>query len=305
MKIGIIQEGPVYFDLEKSLKKAINLIEEAVEKGANLVVFGETWLTGYPIWLDHCSDIALWDHLPTKKVFAQMYKNGIEVPGKATRIFANLAKKHRIVIVLGANEVIKKGIGNGTIFNTLLIFDEEGNLANHHRKLMPTYTEKMLYGMGDGQGLKTVATSFGQVGGLICWEHWMPLARQALHNEGETIHIALWPNVHELLQIASRSYAFEGRCFVVAVGQILAVKDIPTILKPSGDPEDLLLKGGSCVIAPNGQYILEPQFNQGGIFIVEIENLDQIYEERMTLDVSGHYNRLDIFDFQVNKRRMF
>lgn len=235
MKVGIIQEGPVYFNLEKSLEKAIGLVEEAVQKGANLVVFGETWLTGYPVWLDYCPDVALWDHPPTKKVFAQMYKNAIEVPSPATQVFADLAKKYRIVIVIGANEVVRKGKGNGTIFNTLLIFDEQGNLANHHRKLMPTYTEKMLYGLGDGKGLKTVETSFGRVGGLICWEHWMPLTRQALHNEGETIHIALWPNVHELLQLASRSYAFEGRCFVVAVGQVLAVKDIPAILNPEGE----------------------------------------------------------------------
>ena len=141
VKIGIIQESPIYLDVEKSMQKAIRLIEDAVEQGAKLIVFGETWLSGYPVWLDHCPNMALWDQASTKEVFTQMHLNSIEVPGKETEIFGALAKQYGVVIVIGVNEIVrKKGHALGTIYNALLTFDEQGNLANHHRKLMPTFT---------------------------------------------------------------------------------------------------------------------------------------------------------------------
>lgn len=169
---------------------------------------------------------------------------------------------------------------------------------------MPTYTEKLLYGLGDGAGLHTIDFKKAKLGGLICWEHWMPLSRQALHNEGEQIHIAVWPTVHDAHQLASRHYAFEGRCFVIAAGQILQLRDIPSELsRPEGmDQDQWLLRGGSSVIGPDGTYILEPVFEQEAILYAEIDP-DQVIAERMTLDVSGHYQRWDIFDFQVNKTR--
>ena len=307
VKVAIVQENPIHDNFQNCLDETVNYVLEAVNNNAQLVVFGETWLTGYPAWLDHCPEMGFWDHPPTKKVYAQMQKNGVEVPGPATKVLGALARQHAIVIVIGVNEVVRGSAGNGTIYNTLLIFDEKGNLANHHRKLMPTHTERLVYGIGDGHGLKSVETSFGKIGGLICWEHWMPLTRQAMHNQGEHIHIALWPNVHEMLQLASRHYAFEGRTFVIAVGQIMAVKDLPKELKRpehlQDQPDQLLLRGGSCVIGPDGKYLLEPIMDKAGIFYHEIENLDRIYEEKMALDVTGHYNRKDIFQLKVNRER--
>jgi len=308
VRIAIVQEGPAFLNFAKSLEKMAILITEAAHKGANLVVFGETWLTGYPAWLDYCPEVAYWNHQPTKQVFARMYKQGVEVPGATTEVLGKLAQKHQIVICIGVNEVIRKGRGNGTMFNTMLIIGSNGELLNHHRKLMPTYTEKMLYGLGDGKGLKVVDSQVGRIGGLICWEHWMPLARQALHEQGEHIHIALWPKVHEMHQVASRSYAFEGRCFVVAVGQLMQVKDIPQELKRpeylEGKEDAYLLDGGSCVIGPDGNYLLPPQFGVGGILMVDIPDTDRVYEERMTLDTSGHYNRLDVFSFDWKDDRI-
>lgn len=303
IKVAIIQERPIFYNLKKSTEKAVGLIEKAVKKGANLIVFGETWLSGYPAFLDYCPNIGRWDYEPMKKVFGRIYQNSVEVGSQTTTIFADLAKKHKVVIVIGVNEISKKS--QGTIYNTILTFNEKGELANHHRKLMPTFTERLVHGIGDGNGLRSIDTSFGKLGSLICWEHWMPLTRQAMHLEGEIIHIALWPNVMEMHQLASRHYAFEGRCFVVAVGQMMKVKDIPKELKT---PKKLkkqkwLLRGGSSVIAPNGDYILPPQYDKAGIFMVEIDNLHQTYEERMALDVTGHYNRADVFDFQVDKKR--
>lgn len=305
--VAIIQENPIQGTLAQCLDKTIEWIEEAVAKGAELIVFGETWLTGYPVWLDYCPEMGFWNHEPTKKVFTRMHQNGVEVPGAATNALGALAKKHSVAIVIGVNEVIRSGAGQGTMYNSLLIFDESGAIANHHRKLMPTFTEKLLHGIGDGHGLKTVNTSFGKLGGLICWEHWMPLSRQTMHESGEDLHIALWPKVHEMHQVASRHYAFEGRCFVIAVGQIMRVKDLPAELNlPENlkdQPDKLLLNGGSCVIGPDGHYLLEPQFDQAGIFILEIDQLDRLIGERMTLDTTGHYNRKDVFELNVNRKR--
>jgi predicted amidohydrolase len=307
VKVGIIQSGPVYLDVKKSMEKATSLVEEAVDKGAELVVFGETWLSGYPAWLDQCPEIGLWNHEPTKEVFALTYRNSIQVPGEETRKFCKLAGKHHIVICIGVNEIVESGVGSGTIYNSLLIIDGDGSIANHHRKLMPTYTEKLVYGTGDGHGLKAVDTHLGRIGGLICWEHWMPLTRQAMHNSNEHIHIAVWPTAHDIHQLASRHYAFEGRCFVVAVGQIMRVKEVPAQLKLpphlENKPDELLLKGGSSIIAPDGTYIMEPQMNTEGVMVREITHLDRIVKERMTLDTTGHYNRSDIFDFSVNHER--
>lgn len=308
VKVAVIQKPSAYLNLEKSLQLAKTYVEEAAKEGAQLIVFGETWLSGYPSWLDHYPEIGIWDHQPTKAMFREMYQSAVEVPGKASQFIGQLAKEHGVWMVMGINEKMTTGPANGTLFNTFLIYDSNGNIVNHHRKLMPTFTEKLLYGTGDAHGLKAVNTPFGKLGGLICWEHWMPLTRQVLHDSGEQIHIALWPTVHELLQIASRHYAFEGRCFVIAAGQILRVRDVPAHLKRPEklqDKEDfLLLKGGSSIIGPDGKYLLEPQFDCEGIFYATLD-LDRIPEEKMALDVTGHYQRPDIFQMSVNRKRFF
>ena len=188
----------------------------------------------------------------------------------------------------------------------MLFINPKGEIVNHHRKLMPTYTEKLVYGLGDGMGLKTINTPFGRMGGLICWEHWMPHARQALHNEGEIIHLALWPSVNDMHQVASRAYAFEGRCFVVSVGQILKKSELPKelIKKESKFMEstDYLLSGGSCVIKPDGQFQVEPRFHTEEIIYAELDPNEAI-KEKMTLDTSGHYSRKDVFKFKVVRER--
>lgn len=308
LKAAIIQSGPEYLQLERSMEKALRIIDTAAKEHAQLVVFGETWLTGYPAWLDRCSGAALWNHPPVKKVYKRMVRNSIRIPGVETEILAEAAKKHGQIIVMGANERIESGPGNGTLYNSLIIIGSDGRLLLHHRKLMPTFNEKLVYGTGDAFGLHAVDTSWGRLTALICWEHWMPMARQALHNSGETVHIALWPSAHEIHQLASRHYAFEGRCFVIAAGQIMKTSELPievgSDVKGSGDSVELILNGGSSVIGPDGMYLLEPQLGREEILYFTIEDMDRIIEERMTLDVSGHYNRPDIFDLSINKKRL-
>ena len=302
--VAIIQQAPVFMDLAGSVAKAIKLIEEAARNGARLVTLGETWLPGYPAWLDSCPEMALWDHAPTKEVFARLRQNSVLVPGNETALLAQLAADCQLTLVIGVNERVETGPGNGTLYNSLLIFNSEGKLANHHRKLVPTFTERLVWGEGDGGGLESVPTPAGRVGGLICWEHWMPLARQALHLAGENIHVAVWPTVHEMHQLASRHYAFEARCFVLASGMVMRVRDLPTELgvpaQLAGRADAFLLRGGSAIIGPDGRYVVEPVFDEERTISATLD-LTAVDREKMTLDVSGHYNRPDIFDFALRK----
>ncbi len=303
--VAIIQHAPVFMDLGASMAKAIALTEEAARAGARVIAFGETWLPGYPAWLDYCGDMGLWDHAPTKSVFARLRQNSVLVPGPETKKLGVLAADHKITLIIGVNERVETGPGNGTLYNSLLTFTPDGALANHHRKLVPTHTERLVWGQGDGRGMESVATPSGRIGGLICWEHWMPLARQTLHLAGEQIHVAVWPTVHEMHQLASRHYAFEGRCFVLAAGLIMRAKDLPNELSSTGNfaapPDSFLFRGGSAIIGPNGRYVVEPCLDQEKIISAQLD-LSAVDEERMTLDVSGHYSRPDLFDFRLRQR---
>ena len=183
--VAIVQAAPVALDLAASMEKAVAWVRQAAKRGAKLVAFGETWLPGYPVWLDHCPDAALWNHGPAKDVFARLRRNSVEVPGAETERLAALAKELDLTLVIGVNER-----AGGTLYNSLLTFAPE--LVRHHRKLVPTYSERMIWGQGDA---KDLAAANG-VGGLICWEHWMPLARQAMHDSHEEIHVAVWSTAH-------------------------------------------------------------------------------------------------------------
>jgi predicted amidohydrolase len=178
-------------------------------------------------------------------------------------------------------------------------------LLNRHRKIMPTYTERMIWGQGDGSGLHAVDTFAGRIGGLICWEHWMPLARQVLHDSGEDIHIAAWPQVKEMNLIASRHYAFEGRCFVIACGAVMKASELPAELEPieslKQSPDSFVLNGGSTIIAPDGSLLAGPVFNEEVILTADLD-LSRIAEENLALDVTGHYSRPDIFDVKLRNQ---
>src|SRR6201998_4970776 len=212
VRVAIAQSAPVYLDKQASLAKALDLIQQAAKRDAMLVAFGESGLPGYPAWLVVCPGAALWENPSTKEVFARLRANSIVVLGEEVQALCEAARDLRIAVVIGVNERVDSGPGNGTLYNSLLTISEDGQVRNQHRKIVPTYTERLVWGNGDGRGLEAVPTSAGRVGGLICWEHWMPLARMAMHNSGERVHVAVWPTVHEVHQLASRHYAFEGRC---------------------------------------------------------------------------------------------
>lgn len=302
VKVAAVQAAPVYLDLARSVEKARSLIAEAASSGAKLIVFPETWLPGYPAWLDCCRDVALWDHEPTKRVFARLMDNSVVVPGPVTEVLGQAAREHQVVLNISVHERVVEGVGRGTLYNTMLTFGSDGALLNRHRKIMPTYTERMIWGQGDGSGLHAVATEQGRIGGLICWEHWMPLARQVLHQSGEDIHIAAWPQVKEMNLIASRHYAFEGRCFVIACGAVMRASELPAELEPieslRQSPNAFVLNGGSAIIAPDGSLVAGPVFEEEVILTADLD-LSRIAEESLALDVTGHYSRPDIFELKL------
>src|SRR5262249_51585743 len=298
--VAAVQAAPFYLNLERSLARALDLIAEASRRRAQLVVFPESWLPGYPAWLDLCRDVAVWDHQPTKRIYAQMLENSVAVPSRETQALGEAARKHNLTLVMGIHERAPQGAGRGTLYNSILTFGPTGELLNVHRKLIPTFNERLIWAQGDGSGLRVVETPAGRVGGLICWEHWMPLVRQTLHVAGEDIHVALWPSVKETHLIASRHYAFEGRCFVVAAGGIMRRSDLPREFEiaspPSEEDSEFILDGGSCVVDPDGQYPAGPVFCSEVILLARL-NMERIREESLTLDVTGHFNRPDLFDF--------
>ena len=297
----------MYYDLERTVAKALSLIGEAAMQGARLAAFPEAFFPGYPAWLDYAIDYARWDHPPTKQLYARLAANSMAIDSPEMRQLRVQARERGIVLALGINERVASGRGSRSLYNSIVIIDADGAILNHHRKLRPTYTEQLVWAQGDGAGLRAVDTAAGRIGGLICWEHWMPHARQALHISGESIHIALWPAVKEMHQIASRHYAFESRAFALAIGNIMPAADFPAELDLPNDlraqPDALLLNGGSAVIAPDGAYLVEPVYDDETILYADLA-LARIAEEQMALDVTGGYARDDIFTFEVNRRRL-
>ena len=311
--VAVIQHAPVYLNLEGSLEKACVLIEQAAGQGAGVVVFPETWLPGYPVWLDFSPRAALWDYPPAKALYRLLVENSITLPGRHFDALCAIARKTGTCVIMGAHERL-----GGTLYNTMITIGRDGSEYQLHRKLMPTYTERMIWGRGDGSTLSVLSTEHGNLGGLICWEHWMPLARAAMHAQGEVLHVAQWPAVKELHQLASRHYAFEGQCFVVAAGCVLSRGEMMAGFDSLDQPgreaaelleaipgketdmmTDMILRGGSGVIAPSGDYIKGPVLDESRIIYAEIHP-DRIAEGHLALDTQGHYSRPDVFHLEVN-----
>ena len=294
LRVAIVQ-AEQSVTLDDALAATIARAERAADSGAQLIVFPETWLPHYPMWLDICERVNLWDEPDVKRVYARYVGESVVVGGPATRDIGDLAQRLNATVVLGVSERVDQGPGRGTLFNSLLTYGPDGRLRNHHRKLMPTHTERLVWGLGDADGLRTVDVNSARVGGLICWEHWMPLARQAMHEAGEDVHVAAWPQVKEMNHVASRHYAFEGRCFVLAAGSLMRARVIPPELPIGGEPlspDALVMHGGSAIIGPDGQYLVQPVYDREEILVATLD-LARTAEESMALDVSGHYSRPD------------
>lgn len=307
VKVALVQQPPVFLNLPKTLAKMETIAEECAKNGAKIIVFPETWLTGYPIWLDEAPKAALWDYAPAKRLYQYLTENSLNIPSAECLLLQKIAKQNAVYIVIGIHE--KSG---GTLYNTTVYLAPDGSYKIH-RKLTPTYTERLVWGVGDGSTLSVLETPYGILGGLICWEHWLPLARAAMHAKGEIIHIAQFPTVHERHQIASRHYAFEGQCFVLTSGCVMSKSDVLEGFESleTNDKEvfdlldsmekDLLQSGGSAIIAPDASYVVEPVFDESCIIYGELK-LNLVKQGRLLLDTDGHYSRPDVFELRVNDK---
>jgi predicted amidohydrolase len=303
--VAVAQIAPVFLDLAASLRRAEEAIAEAARAGARLVAFPETWLPGYPSW----ADVGIpWEGTAAKHAFARLHRNAVEVPGPVTEALCRTARRHRVHVVMGMTERDGR-FSRGTLYNSMLFVSGAGEILGVHRKLVPTHSERVIWGAGDGSTLHVFDTELGRIGGLICWEHWMPLARFAMHAKGEQIHVAAWPDLPEIHQVASRSYAFEGRCYVLCAGLYLPLDDVPADLEvrdalervaaDNPDPS-LVLWGGSGILGPDGEWIAGPVVGREEIVYAEVD-LDRIAAEQQALDAAGHYHRPDVFSVTVDE----
>lgn len=284
-----VQAAPVYLDRDATVEKARALIAEAGNAGASLIVFPETWVPGYPFW--HTSP-----NVFSSQIFADLWKNAVEVPSPATESLSLAARDAQAYVVIGINE--RDTVSRGTIYNTLLYLSPQGDVVRRHRKLIPSFTERTIWGFGDGSDLALLETPLGRLGGLICWEHEMTLVKYALYAQGEQVHCAVWPaysmqNNH--IDFGMRQYAYEGGCFVVSACGLVTPGSLPKEL--GGD--SVRANGGSAIVAPNGEYLAGPIYDTEEILYGEID-LEAAIREKHARDVAGHYARPDVFQLLAN-----
>jgi predicted amidohydrolase len=300
LTVAVAQASPIVLDLAACIEKACQWIAEAGKRGAQIVAFPETWLPVYPLWCD-AGTFGKWGHEPSKRLHARLVRESLVIPSQETVALCYAAREARCAVVIGANE---RGV-SGSLYNTLLFISAAGEILGRHRKLVPTFGERLVWGYGDAAGLRAYETAGARLGGLICWEHWMPLARHVLHADGEQIHVAAWPHCSENYQLCSRHYAFEGRAFVLVAATHLPKSALPADFELASDfagvPEGgILLNGGSAVIGPDASYIVEPVRGREELLTAEVD-LERIAEEKLTLDTGGHYSRPDIFALRVSR----
>jgi predicted amidohydrolase len=309
LSLAIVQQPPVFLNLAASIARADTLVREAHRDGADIVIFPEAWLPGYPVWLDDAPGAALWGSRPAEALFAVLHANAAALDGPEIAHLAALSAELGVEIVMGLHE--RRG---GSLYNSVVRLTPVGG-RDLHRKIMPTHNERLIWAAADGSTLRPWPSEHGNVGALICWEHWMPLARAAKHHEGEVLHFALWPAVGELHLLASRHYAFEGQCFVAAAGSVMMREDVldgfDSLRGVSPDARELLAaipaertllkSGGSAIVAPGASVIVAAAPGEPVTLHASID-LARIAEGRLYLDVAGHYARPDIFDLSVDTR---
>jgi len=299
VRLAIAQAAPVFLDGPRTVAKAVALTGAAGRRGVSVLAFPETFVPGYPFFVDE-GVFGRFDHAPSKEAWRLLLANSIEIPSAATRALGAAARRARCAVAIGVNERSGR-----SVFNALLVFDAAGRLAVHHRKLVPTHGERLVWKPGDARGLVLADTAAGPLGGLVCWEHWMPAPRQALHDAGERVHAALWPQVRDAHALASRHYAFEGRAFVLAAGAVLRRSDLrggvdwSTLAPHAPDP---ILAGGSVIYGPRGAVLAGPAGDEETLLVADADP-DDADREAIDLDAAGHYSRPDLFRLEIDRGR--
>jgi nitrilase len=299
VKVAVIQAAPVIMDKDATVSKALSLMEEAAGKGAKIVLFPEAFIPAYPRGLSFGTVIGSRDPRGRKDFF-RYFDNSVAVPGETTEVLGQAARKHGIYLVMGVIE--KEG---GTLYCTILYFGPDGTLLGKHRKLKPTGSERIVWGEGDGSTLTVIDTPYAKMGGLICWENYMPLARTAIYGKGTQIYLAPTADSREEWQSTIRHIALEGRCFVLSCNQYVSKDMYPEDLEFYSDLEsqpDNMCPGGSAIIDPLGRYLVEPVYNREEILLADLD-LTLIPQSRFDFDVMGHYASPDVLQLFVNEEK--
>jgi nitrilase len=292
-----VQAEPVILDRERTLDRLETLVAEAAGAGAELVVFPETFVPVYPSsrW---AKAFAGWQNEGAKETFARIAQNSVAVGDGAERRLAACARELGIWLVTGVNEVESER--PGTIYNSLLYHSPAGELVLHHRKLVPTNHERLVWGQGDGRGLNAVETGFGRIGGLICWENYMPLARTALYESGVELYVAPTADDSDAWQATLVHIARESRAYVIAPCHFQRAASYPADFPLAAELEgvELLGRGGSAILAPDGSHLAGPLYGEEGILYAELDP-SRLLAERQRFDPVGHYSRPDVLELTV------
>jgi nitrilase len=304
LKIAMAQIAPVWLDKQATIGKIENAMNDAATGQCDLIIFGEALLPGYPFWLALTGG-AEWNTKLNKTLHAHYVQNAICIEQGELDTICQLAKTHKMAVYLG---IIERPLDRGghSIYASLVFINEQGTIKSVHRKLQPTYDERLTWAPGDGHGLQVHSLKAFTVGGLNCWENWMPLPRAALYGQGENLHIAVWPGSDHNTKDITRFIARESRSYVVSVSALMRKSDFPEntpyfeqIIERS---PDWLTNGGSCIAGPDGEWIVEPVLHKEGL-IIETIDFKRVLEERQNFDPVGHYSRPDVTRLIINRDR--
>src|SRR5262245_14594303 len=296
VRVAVVQAAPVLFDTPGSLRKLADLAADAAGKGAELVVFPEAFVGGYP--KGHDFGVTLGVRTPEgRDEFRRYFESAVEIPGPAAGVIGSVARDHGVHLVVGVVE--REG---GTLYCTAATFGPDGGLLGTHRKLVPTALERVVWGRGDGSTLPVVATPLGRVGSVICWENYMPLLRTAMYAKGVELYCAITVDDRETWVPTVRHIALQGRCFVLSACQVLRRADLPSGYPTGRFPDDpeWLIRGGSCVVGPLGQLLAGPVYGEECVLTADLDRADLV-RAKFDFDVVGHYARPDVFRLTVNE----
>jgi nitrilase len=302
LRAAVVQAAPVLFRREACIEKLCRLTSEAAAGGANLVLFPEAFIPAYPRGLSFGTVVGSRSTVG-RLTWETYWENAVDVPGPSTRVIGQAAREAGVYLSVGVIERDTTYSG-GTLYCTLLYFGPDGSLLGKHRKLKPTAAERLVWGEGDGSTLTVIETYFGKMGGLICWENYMPLARTAMYAKGVEIYLAPTADARDGWQATVRHIAMEGRCFVLGCNQYVTKAMYPADLAGIQDLQqqpDVMCRGGSVVVNPLGEVLAGPLFDQEGILQAELD-LGLIARSKLDFDVVGHYARPDVFQLVVNEQ---
>jgi nitrilase len=302
VRASVVQAAPVLMDREATIEKAGHLLDRAAADGAQLIVFPEAFVPAYPWGIRFGTQIG-GRSAQGRRAWARYWANAVEVPSAATDAIGAAARRARAYVAIGVIER-DQTYSHGTLYCTLLYFGPDGCLLAKHRKLMPTAAERYIWGAGDGSTLPVLSTPHGRIGGLICWENYMPMARMAMYSKGVELYVAPTADSRDVWQATIRHISCEGRCFVLSCCQYVTKDMYPADFEVGEElstAPDVLSRGGSAIVAPLGDYLAGPLFGQEGILTADLD-LTRVAEGKFDFDVVGHYARPDVFRLLVNEQ---